>query len=464
MRKRHAFAGSTLVGLTLAACGVGEIGGPESHADSAKPVVYGQDHRRDVYDYGDQAWATQVASFTAALMGNGIDRSNPNDIGFDNATLGEAFGLCSNERFVNQITAAFCSSTLVAPDLVVTAGHCINSGSCSGTYFVFDYYMTSASSLHTVTSDDVYECAEIVAHGGNAHDYAVVRLDRPVVGRTPAMVDERAIPVANGTPLVVHGYGSGLPLKIDDGGKVRDANAGELDTFVANLDTFGGNSGSGVFRRDTGKMVGILVSGETDYVKDGACWRVNKCPDTGCSGENSTYVFHAVAAACAADPDSTLCGGDGPTCGDGVCSGGETAESCPADCDDGPTPGGGDTCADAVELTPAALVVESGDTRTASDDYAGTCVGGDAPDRVYEFTLTSAMTVDARTTGYDTGLYLRQGSCTSGTQLSCNDDATPPGNYGSRIQRRLNPGTYFLFVDGYGSEAGAYELRITFKP
>jgi hypothetical protein len=302
----------------LAGCSGFVDGGGEPAGSLEQPVVYGQDHRRDVYDYGDQAWAASVAGFTAAMMGGGIDMSNPNDVGFDNGTLEEG-GVCSDERFAKQITAAFCSSTLIAPDLVITAGHCISPSSCAGRHFVFDYYMTSATKLHTVTKDDVYDCAEVVAHAlDNGLDYAIVRLDRAVVGRTPALVDARAIAVPNGTPLVVHGYGSGLPLKIDDGGKVRDANAGEQKHFVANLDTFGGNSGSGVFRRDSGKLVGILVSGETDYVDDGDCRRVNICPDNGCGGESSTYAYHAIAELCANRPDSTLCGGAPPDPGKGV--------------------------------------------------------------------------------------------------------------------------------------------------
>jgi V8-like Glu-specific endopeptidase len=309
--------------------------GDEREGSLEQPVVYGEDHRRDVYDYGDQVWAGRVAEFTAALMGDGVDMSNPNDVRFDNGTL-EQGGVCSDERFAKQITAAFCSSTLIAPDLVITAGHCIDSGSCEGTHFVFDFYMTSATKLHTVTKDDVYDCAEVVAHElDNGLDYAIVRLDRVVAGRKPASVDDRAIAVAKGTPLVVHGYGSGLPLKIDDGGKVREPNAGEQKHFVANLDTFGGNSGSGVFRRDTGKLIGILVSGETDYVDDGDCRRVNVCPDGGCGGENSTYAYHAIAELCASRPDATLCAGG--TCGDGVCSGDETAQTCPSDCAPGGT-------------------------------------------------------------------------------------------------------------------------------
>jgi V8-like Glu-specific endopeptidase len=488
----------------------------EKIATTDEPVVYGNDDRQDVYAYADSAWAARAAEFTAAMMSTGaVNRSNPNDIRFNSGTLREDFGVCPDERFANQITAASCSATLIAPDLVITAGHCISSSSCSGNLFVFDYYMTSASQLHAVTSDDVYSCRQVVAHAlSGGLDYAIVRLDRTVTGRAPAPVDPTAAALPVGTPLIVNGYGSGLPLKIDNGATVRDSRASSQDYFIANLDTFGGNSGSGVFRSDTGRLIGILVRGETDYVNDGSCSRVNRCTNTGCRGEDSTYAYRAIAALCAAGPNPTLCacgdgtcdGGAGETpatcpadcgseCGDGVCSGGETSSTCPEDCgtcgngacDGGetsatccidcacpgdnvcnqnqcvPPPGRGDTCADPLPITASGTQTLTGTTATAQDDFAGACVGGDAPDRVYRFTLTRRTTIDARVTGYDTGLYLRNG-CGTGSELACNDDATPPGGLGSRIQRALNAGTYYLVVDGYGTSAGAYTLSVAFSP
>ena len=100
---------------------------------------------------------------------------------------------------------------------------------------------------------------------------------------------------------------------------------------MATTDTFGGNSGSGVYLADTGEVAGILVRGETDYVLDSNlnCYHVNYCSETGCSGEDSTYVFRAIDALCKVASSARLCG---PYCGDLKCQTGETVATCPSDC------------------------------------------------------------------------------------------------------------------------------------
>jgi MYXO-CTERM domain-containing protein len=305
----------------------------------------------------------------------------------------------------------------------------------------------------------------------------VVRLDREVVGRTPAVVNAAPTALPDDHPLVINGYPTGLPLKIDDGANVRDARADTLDFFVANLDTFGGNSGSGVFDDTTKQLVGILVRGEVDYVFDpeAECDRVNVCPNDGCSGEDSTYAFRALEALCAsgeAAPGLCPCGDGtcdaeggestatcpsdcGTECGDGVCNGDETNESCLEDCPLEPT-----TCELPIEVVVQATQTLTGDTTGASNDLEGSCVGGGAPDHVYALTLTADATVDAVVGGYDTGMYLRSACDDPDSELDCNDDIALPENLGSQITQDLTAGQYFLVVDGFRTNAGEYTLTI----
>ena len=325
----------------------------EDTGNTSEPVIYGDDDRQDVYAYPDQEWAEQAVGFSAVMVPlGGIDATDPDHVSLPGPTL-EELGICPDERFVNQLTAGFCSGTLIAPDLILTAGHCITAGSCDEFGFVFDYSMAGPTTLQTITSDDVYACEEVLARRIDDIDYAVVRLDREVVGRTPARVKRERVSVPVDRRLIVNGYPTGLPLKIDDGAHVRDARPDQLDYFVANLDTFGGSSGAGVFDRNE-RLVGILVRGAPDYVDDpdAECLRANRCRDDGCAGEESTYAFRAIDALCesgapaeglcpcgngACDAqrgeDTVTCAIDcGSECGDGACNGDESPNDCIEDC------------------------------------------------------------------------------------------------------------------------------------
>lgn len=481
-------------------------------ATTDQPVVYGTDDRRDVYDFADQTYAARANEISAAMIDT-ADISGPaNAKQIAAGTLQNSFGVCPDERFATQPTAAGCSATLIAQDLVLTAGHCISDSSCNGTSYVFNWSMTNATTLHTITSDDVYACADVLVDQVAEADFAIVKLDRPVVGRTPAVVRTTATALTVGENLIVQGYPSTIPLKIDDGGAVRDGRAATLDYFVANLDTFGGNSGSGVFL-DDGTLVGILVRGEQDYVQDGNCYRVNVCPNDGCGGEESTYAFNAINALCDVAPTPGLCecgdgncdagGGEttatcpldcGTDCGDGACNGDESPLNCTDDCgfcgnaacDNGETEATccddcgcsddttycgaahaciPDPCTNAEVLEPVTQTVNS-TTLGGLNDFAGSCVGGAGHDKAYSFTLEGETDLTAHVIGFDTGLYLRSVCATAGSEIACNDDVDQQnGDYTSQIATTLQAGTYFLIVDGFDAgEEGAFELTLTFTP
>ncbi|WP_437677878.1 trypsin-like peptidase domain-containing protein [Sorangium sp. So ce131] len=318
----------------------------EAAGQARSEVIYGQDDREEPFTYPDPVWAQRALDFTVALVpASAVDDSDPNNIQIAGPTWIGRDDVCPDERFATQPALADCSGTLIDDDLVLTAGHCINN--CGDSRFVFDYAMTPSGTLNQITSDDLYSCVDFITYyqDRNGADYTVVRLDRPVVGREPAPVRVSSVPLAVGTPLVVHGFPRGLPLKLADGAVVR-SNDPDLDFFVSNLDTFVGNSGSGVFDLNTGELVGILVRGERDFVQDGDCVRPFLCADNACRGEDATYAFRATQALCERTVSDVCSCGDGAcgplespascasdcSCGDGVCSTGESTTSCPADC------------------------------------------------------------------------------------------------------------------------------------
>jgi hypothetical protein len=126
-------------------------------------------------------------------------------------------------------------------------------------------------------------------------------------------------------------------------------------------------------------------------------------------------------------------------------------------------------------VIPAAGGVFAGTTAGASS-LAGTCGStGTAPERVFQWTPSTSgpatiQTCSASGTTYDTVLYLRQGTCTGGSEVGCNDDTagctTASGpSHGSRVTPTVTAGeTYFIVVDGYASRAGSFELSVIPPP
>ncbi|MEC7277059.1 MAG: serine protease [Bdellovibrionota bacterium] len=260
-------------------------------AQANQKVIYGDDNRRDVYEVTNPLFLEMAKSTAALISKRNLSRSGEETKIFGRK-LGDARGLCQDEPFRDQIASANCSGFLVAPNILVTAGHCIRSASACNSYnFVFGFETErQGQDEWSVPTENVYSCKNLiktVLDNRTGNDYAVVELDRDVTGRRP-MPFRKSGKVTNGQELVVIGHPSGLPTKIADGAFVRNNNNSLY--FSASLDTYGGNSGSAVFNVNTGEIEGILVRGETDYVRNGSCVSSNICPMDGCRGEDVTRI------------------------------------------------------------------------------------------------------------------------------------------------------------------------------
>ncbi len=263
------------------------------NAQAGIDVIYGQDNRQDIYQVSNSlhlklAKAT-AGMVSAAMFQRSSDRNffNLKDV----PTLERSQNICPSESFSQQATAAMCSGFLVGPDTLVTAGHCFKTFStpeqvCKSFAWVFDLDMKSSS--HNPTSkiplSNIYLCKQVVAAElSNVADFAVIKLDRKVVGREPVKYRTSG-KISNSTELVVIGHPSGLPTKVAPGGKVTKNI--EPTRFSTTLDTFHGNSGSAVFDAKTGMVEGILIQGKTDYIVSNkndpkSCMVLNKCDENG---------------------------------------------------------------------------------------------------------------------------------------------------------------------------------------
>ncbi len=276
-----ALAGDTLPGFA------------QSESAAGPKVIYGEDDRIDVFQETDPDILMYAAS-TCGLISTG-DLSGPANGQYTVSTSTFLNGnACQDEPFRDQPTAPFCSGFMVGPDLIATAGHCIeNQNDLQGTYFVFGYEMTDANTLRTTFDENrVYEGVEIVSRALNSQtlsDYAIIRVDRTITspGAQPLAI-RRAGSVSVGTPVGVIGHPTGLPKKIAFGAQTLVRDSSNEIFFMSNLDTYGGNSGSPVFNQNSGVVEGILVRGQTDYISQGGCLRSNELANTVSDTEDVT--------------------------------------------------------------------------------------------------------------------------------------------------------------------------------
>jgi hypothetical protein len=121
------------------------------------------------------------------------------------------------------------------------------------------------------------------------------------------------------------------------------------------------------------------------------------------------------------------------------------------------------TCESPIPL--AAGSYSGSTSRGESENEANTtaCPNSAGRELVYKLELASrervTVEVDAQ---FDSVLYIRKDDCTeSDAEVVCNDDA---GNaHQSKVDVVLEPATYFVFVDGYNTDGGSFNLKVSVK-
>lgn len=251
-------------------------------------AIYGNDNRKDIFEITNQAILNNADSIVALFQSEDIiDKGNGTST-LVTKNIMERYNLCPDEKFRNQPIGAFCSGFLVAPNIIATSGHCVDSDNVHRVRFVFGFRMLNARTpLTVINNSDIFQGMRIIERSleNSRADWALVEIDRNVTNHRFVQL-RRSGKIADGQSLYVIGHPLGLPLKYADGATIRD-NA-PADVFIANLDTYAGNSGSPVFNSITHDVEGILVRGERDFVEEGNCLSSMTCLDTGCRGEDCT--------------------------------------------------------------------------------------------------------------------------------------------------------------------------------
>jgi S1-C subfamily serine protease len=291
--------------------------GEETPVRTQSAIVYGADDRQEVFEASDTARSAASSALVAFMPRTMVSRTGDGAVAFTAPSLGETNNLCPGEPFADQPAGAFCTGVLVDTDLVLTAAHCVHVLAPRDFVVVFGYYFAAAGMI-AATGADVVDAQEIVAErlsriGDDPRlDYAWVRLARPApAGRRPVPVHVAPPPLAVGDSLIAISASGGVPLKVDEGGTVRDLRLASSDYLVADTDTSGGSSGGGAFDAQLA-LVGVLARGGPDLVDTPeGCRTTFHQADATAAEEEFSYAHRAVAGLCAADPTaSSLCRSD----------------------------------------------------------------------------------------------------------------------------------------------------------
>ncbi len=169
-----------------------------SYPKALNKAIYGEDSRVLVSDLDSQKLLNLASSVGALFQKYTITTENEASYLIRNKTLQEMHRVCPDEKFANKSSLSSCTGFLVADDLMVTAGHCLkDKEDCKNILFSFDYQKAKISGEYLeLSKNHTYSCKEVLQSSYGAlsrSDFALVRLDRKVVGRRPLKMRRESI-------------------------------------------------------------------------------------------------------------------------------------------------------------------------------------------------------------------------------------------------------------------------------
>lgn len=177
---------------------------------------------------------------------------------------------CSHLRYRSERNSGFCTGFLIDENNssreLVTAAHCLEKRSNTSLKVIFTETPSGvkvrSSALRSeifVTEDQIFSVKD---RTNFEEDFSILELDREVRNVRPLSVSKNRR-MYKSDSLQMIGHPVGLMMKISRGEVVKDSR--RSTHILAHLDSFGGNSGSPVISSESGEVVGVLVSGQSDF-------------------------------------------------------------------------------------------------------------------------------------------------------------------------------------------------------
>ena len=259
---------------------------------NSSEVIYGTDDRVEIDDWDEKGNVKELSIAVLSLYKENGENSELSKL---------PTPLCKEEPFRDQPRKAICTGILIAPDMVLTAGHCLKKNNqCKSLVWKFDYPGPEASlNLRSEAEKKTYRCSHVIRpknyYQNKRLDFAFVKLVEPVLERNPFSLQEglQDLEIRDSDEIFAFGNPSGFPLKVMKG-EVTVKNEGNL-FFKTNIDSYRGNSGAPIFTKKESRLIGLLVSGEKDFEFDSlkGCYYSKKClegEESNCSGEKAISI------------------------------------------------------------------------------------------------------------------------------------------------------------------------------
>lgn len=192
--------------------------------------------------------------------------------------------ICEDIPFINEVAIGTCSGVLITPNLVATAGHCVDDQIFHKTWF-FNYQNGDDLSFKQgyKAKKIVYHNLKLIKSGysvernninrqrqqigvlplppdmhdySNYHDIALLELEQKVTEFIPFKINYR--PFLAGRKAISVGYPLGLSLKHNTRGSLKIM-ANE-QYMTSNIKTLQGSSGGPLFDFETGDLIAITVN------------------------------------------------------------------------------------------------------------------------------------------------------------------------------------------------------------